>query len=82
MLVDVAGLDESDRGGAGPQRRDSSIGVIEQGDTATLSVFNHIFKGAPESREQPPGASAPSKAATSGGFCIFVEEDAEPASVS
>ena len=82
MLMDVAGLDESDHGGDAPQRRDSSIGVIEQGDTATLSVFNDIFKGARDSREQPRGANAPSKGATSGGFCIFVDEDAETASVS
>ena len=83
MLMDVAGLDENENCVNGPQRRASSIGVTEQGDTATLSIFNEMFQDvATTRREESRAAHAPSKAATSGGFCIFVEEEDESAKVS
>lgn len=82
LLGDAVGLGESDeRISPGPGRV-SSVGQEEQGDTATLSLFNELFQdSSPTNEPSALHTSEPPKA--TGGFSIYVgDEDEDDSSVS
>lgn len=82
LLGDTVGLDENTRTSSSTGRT-SSVGQSEQGDTATLSVFNEIFHDLSQTNnDQSVVQTVESPKATGGGFSIYVEDENDDSSVS